>query len=182
VSMHAAPRCAKVGTVKANEVLLDAFGRLPQLVDGAVRDLTKGQLSWAPEPGANTIAWLVWHLTRIQDDHVGDLMGVEQIWTAGRWAERFGLSRDSMETGYGHSPDEVAQLRPSDAQALTDYYSAVHQRTAAYVDTLTDADLDRVVDERWTPPVTVGVRLVSVVNDDAQHAGQAAYIRGLLPR
>jgi hypothetical protein len=44
---------------------------------------------------------------------------------------------------------------------------------------VTPADLDRVVDKRWDPPVTLGVRLVSVVDDDAQHVGQAAYVRGL---
>lgn len=180
--MQTAPCCAKVETVKANDVLLDAFGRLPQLVDGAVRDLSEDELFWAPEPGANTIAWLVWHLTRVQDDHVAELMEVEQIWSLGHWAERFGLARGTMETGYSHRPDEVARVRPGDARTLTDYYFAVHERTVGFVRTLTDDDLDQVVDERWTPAVTVGVRLVSVVNDDVQHAGQAAYVRGMLPR
>ena len=47
---------------------------------------------------------------------------------------------------------------------------------------LTDADLPRVVDERWDPPVTLGVRLVSVISDCLQHAGQAAFVRGILLR
>jgi uncharacterized damage-inducible protein DinB len=166
--------------VNANDVLLDMFGRLPGLVHGAVYGLTPEQLVLAPAPGANTIGWLVWHLTRIQDDHVAELMEVEQIWTVGHWGERFDLPGGAMDTGYGHSPDQVLAVRPRAARTLVDYYQAVHDRTVAYVRTLSDADLDRIVDERWDPPVTLGVRLVSVANDDAQHAGQAAYVRGLL--
>ena len=168
--------------MNANDVLLDAFDRLPALVRGAVGDLTAEQLCFSPAPGANSIAWLVWHLARIQDDHVAEVMDVEQIWTAGGWAQRFGLQAGAMDTGYGHSPSEVSAVRPQDGRTLVDYYQAVHERTVAYLRTLSDADLDRVVDERWDPPVTLGVRLVSVVNDDAQHVGQAAYVRGLLPR
>jgi uncharacterized damage-inducible protein DinB len=171
-----------LGIVNANEILLDAFDRLPELARAAVRDLTLEQLRQAPAPGANTIAWLVWHLARIQDDHIAEVMDVEQIWTAGRWAERFGLPAGTIDTGYGHSPAQVGAVRPQDAQTLMDYYQAVHERTVAYLRTLSDTDLDRVVDDRWDPPVTLGVRLVSVANDDAQHVGQAAYVRGLLLR
>ena len=56
----------------------------------------------------------------------------------------------------------------------------MHARTVAHLAGLSEADLDRVVDERWDPPVTLGVRLVSVISDDLQHAGQAAYLRGLV--
>jgi uncharacterized damage-inducible protein DinB len=166
--------------VNANDVLLDVFGRLPGLVRGAVRDLTPEQLCRAPAPGTNTVGWLVWHLARIQDDHVAEVMDVEQIWTAGGWAQRFGLPSGADDTGYGHGPEEVAAVRPQGARTLVDYYQAVHERTVAYLRTLSDDDLDRIVDHRWDPPVTLGVRLVSVANDDAQHVGQAAYLRGLL--
>ncbi|GAB7052269.1 mycothiol transferase [Catenuloplanes indicus] len=168
--------------MRANEILLDAFGRLPELVGGAVDGLTAEQLRWAPGDGANTIGWLVWHLTRVQDDHVAEVMGTEQLWAGGDFAESFGLKPDAANTGYGHGPRDVAAVRPRNAQALIDYYTAVHERTVAWIATLTDAELDRVVDERWDPPVTLGVRLVSVYDDDAQHAGQAAYLRGLLPK
>jgi uncharacterized damage-inducible protein DinB len=166
--------------VRTNEVLLDAFGRLPALVRCAVRDLSPEQLAWAPADGANTIGWLVWHLTRIQDDHVADVRGTEQVWADGGWAPRFGLPAGTLDTGYGHGAEQVAAVRAESAQALVAYYDAVHTRTVAYLEGLSDGDLDRVVDDAWDPPVTLGVRLVSVVNDDAQHVGQAAYLRGLL--
>ena len=116
------------------------------------------------------------------DDHVADVMGEEQIWIQDGWAARFGLDPDPQNTGYGHTPAQIATVRPESAQALIDYYAAVHARTRGYLQSLTDKDLDRIVDERWDPPVTLGVRLVSVVNDDDQHVGQAAYLRSLLPR
>jgi uncharacterized damage-inducible protein DinB len=167
-------------TVQANDILKDAFGRLPDLVRDAVQGLTPEQLRWAPAEGANPIGWLVWHLTRIQDDHVADLMDTEQVYVRGGWAEKFGLKADPSDTGYDHVPAEVAAVQPESWQVLVDYYMAVHERTVTYLDGLTDRDLDDIVDERWDPPVTRGVRLVSVLDDDAQHAGQAGYVRGLL--
>ena len=71
-------------------------------------------------------------------------------------------------------------MRVPSAQLLLDYAGAVHERTTQFLRSLTDEDLDLVVDRRWDPPVTLGVRLVSVLADDLQHAGQAAYVRGLL--
>jgi hypothetical protein len=116
----------------------------------------------------------------VHDHHVAELLGTEQVWASGDWAGRFGLPADPHNTGYGHSPAQVAEVRPQSAQALIDYYDAVAARTRELLRELTAQDLDRVVDERWDPPVTLGVRLVSIINDDDQHVGQAAYVRGLL--
>ncbi|MEV6488940.1 DinB family protein [Actinoplanes sp. NPDC051633] len=166
--------------MRSNEVLIDAFGRLPELVEAAVDGLSPEQLRWAPAEGANSIGWLVWHLTRVQDSHVAELLDGEQIYSRDGWASRFGLKPGSRDTGYGHTPAQVKEIAPESARVLVDYYAAVHERTIAFVEGLTDDDLDRVVDDNWDPPVTLGVRLISVYDDDAQHAGQAAYIRGLL--
>ncbi len=163
-------------------VITDAFSRVGEAVHDAVADLTPEQLSARLDSQANTIGWLVWHLTRVQDDHVADVADHEQVWTAGGWVERFGLPFEQTATGYGHSGADVGALRISDPALLTGYYDAVSARTVDYLATLADADLDRIVDERWDPPVSLGVRLVSVVADDLQHAGQAAFIRGVLQR
>jgi hypothetical protein len=164
------------------ELLLDAFGRIPYAVQAALEGLTPEQLAFRLDDKANSIAWLVWHLTRIQDDHVAGVAGIEQVWTSAGWVDRFGLPFDPGATGYGHHPEEVAAMAGVDADLLTGYYDAVHAQTIGYVEGLTDADLDRVVDTRWDPPVTLGVRLVSVIGDDLEHAGQAAFIRGFLLR
>jgi uncharacterized damage-inducible protein DinB len=160
-------------------VLTESFSRVPQLARRAVEGLTPEQLAWVPAEGANPIAWLVWHLARGQDAQIAQVAGTDQVYASGSWAPRFGLPSDADDTGYGHDEEDVRAVRPESAQALLDYLAAVHEATLAYLDTLEAADLDRVVDDAWDPPVTLGVRLVSIVDDDVQHAGQAAYVRGL---
>jgi hypothetical protein len=164
------------------ELLVDAFGRIRGVVHRVVDGLGPEQLTFRVDPEANSIAWLVWHLTRIQDDHLADVAGAEQVWTSQGWAERFGLPFDSRDTGYGHRGEEVAAVRVGSGELLVGYHDAVHQQTTRYVSQLTDADLDRIVDRSWDPPVSLGVRLVSVIADDLQHAGQAAFVRGILQR
>jgi uncharacterized damage-inducible protein DinB len=161
-------------------VLVEAFSRVPDAARRAVRGLSPEQLVTAPATGANTIGWLVWHLARGQDAQIAAVAGTEQVYTSGDWAARFGLDADPDDTGYGHDPDDVRAVRPESAAALTDYLDAVHAATLRYLATLAEADLDRVVDDAWDPPVTLGVRLVSIVDDDVQHVGQAAFVRGLL--
>ncbi|GAA3915183.1 mycothiol transferase [Actinoplanes auranticolor] len=164
----------------SKDLLIEAFDRLPELVRSAVDGLSPEQLRTPPAEGANTVAWLVWHLTRIQDGYLAELTGQDQVYVTGDRAEQFGLKADPDDNGYGHTAAQVQAVRPGSAGVLVDYYQAVHERTLSYLAGLTDGDLDRVVDESWDPPVTLGVRLVSILNDDTQHVGQAAYVRGLL--
>jgi uncharacterized damage-inducible protein DinB len=161
------------------ELLADAFDRVHGVVHRAVDGMTPEQLVFRPVDGTNSIAWLVWHLTRIQDDHIADAAGIDQAWTASGWVERFGLPFDPGDTGYGHGAEDVNAVRVRSGELLTGYHDAVHQQTVQYVQSLNEGDLSRVVDESWDPPVTLGVRLISVISDDLQHAGQASYVRGV---
>lgn len=161
-------------------VLTDAFERVHEEVHAAVEGVTEDQLSMRIGPDANSIAWLIWHLTRVQDSHIADVAGTEQVWTSGGWSERFGLPFDPEATGYGHSSEDVAAVRGIGADQLTGYFDTVHEQTLGFVAGLQEADLERVVDTRWDPPVTLAARLVSVISDDLQHVGQAAFLRGLL--
>ncbi|KGJ79112.1 chorismate synthase [Cryobacterium roopkundense] len=165
----------------ATDLLTDAYTRVSQTVHTVLRNATVFTLTYRADPETNTIAWLVWHLTRVQDDHVSHLAGVEQLWTSDGWSERFDLPFDSLATGYAQTAEDVAAVR-ADASLLQDYFDAVHERTMAYIQGLNEADFARVVDRSWSPPVTVAVRLVSVLDDDTQHAGQAAFVRGLAVR
>jgi hypothetical protein len=164
------------------DLFAELFGRVVDEIDGAIDGLTAEQLVTPPAPGANTVGWLVWHLTRVEDSHIAALVDGDQLWAGGPWAARFGLAPDPDNSGYGHTVDDVLAVRPDGVGALRDYFHAVRERTLVYLATLTPDDLDRVVDERWDPPVTLGVRLVSIADDEIQHAGQAAYGRGLLDR
>ncbi|HET6502414.1 MAG TPA: DUF664 domain-containing protein [Amycolatopsis sp.] len=162
------------------DLLIDGFGRVRGSVHAAVRGLDADRLAERLAPEANSIAWLVWHLTRVQDDHFAELQGAEQVWTAQGWYDRFALPLDPADTGYGHSSDEVASVRVASAKLLTGYYDAVHDQTVAWLAGIKESQLDRIVDESWDPPVSLGVRLVSVLDDDLEHAGQAAFLHGIL--
>ena len=163
-----------------NDLLLESYGRVAPLVHDAVEGLSAADLARRPAPGTNPIGWLTWHLTRVQDHHLAELLDQQQVWVGSDWPGRFGLEPDPDDVGYGHTTDEVARVRPDGPDAVTGYHDAVWARTRAFLGTVTASDLDEVVDERWDPPVTLGVRLVSVVDDCAQHVGQAAFVRGLL--
>jgi uncharacterized damage-inducible protein DinB len=165
----------------AIDLLEDALSRVKENVHAVTDGLSADDLAFQPASGANSIGWLLWHLTRVQDDHVAEVAGTPQVWTSQDWADRFALPLSQTDTGWGHSGEQVAAVQVKDAGLLTGYYDAVHEQTLTYLRGLSDEELTRVVDERWDPPVTLAVRLVSVIDDDAQHVGQAAYLRGLLP-
>ncbi|MFF6862302.1 mycothiol transferase [Streptomyces ardesiacus] len=164
----------------AKDILIEGYGRIQEEVHAAVEGLDPDGLNACPAAGANSVAWLVWHLTRVQDDHVADAFGLDQVWLSGEWEKRFGLGLPRDDTGYGHSSAKVAKVRVDSAGLLTGYYDAVHEQTLRALRSLTAQDLERVVDDNWDPPVTLAVRLVSVLSDDLQHVGQAAYVRGLV--
>jgi uncharacterized damage-inducible protein DinB len=162
------------------ELLTDAFERIRDLGHAAVEDLTVDQLNQQVSRDANTVSWLVWHLIRVQDDHVAEVAGTQQRWTAAGWAERFDLPFGNAATGYGHSAEQVTQVKVASAELLTGYLDDVTQATLAYLRSVSESDLDRLIDEAYDPPVTLGVRLLSVVGDDLQHVGQAAFARGII--
>ena len=167
---------AVTDVVAARDLLIDSFTRIREEVIELTDGLTEEAATYRPGPMSNSIGWLLWHLTRIQDDHVAALATVEQAWPT--WRERFGLPFSDWDTGYGHSSEEVAAVRVS-GDLLAAYHGDVHDLTLRYVEDITAEELDRVVDTHWDPPVTASVRLVSVLGDCYQHLGQAAYVRGL---
>ncbi len=168
--------------MQTGDLLIEAFGRVRDVVHDVVEGLTHDDAVYRPDRDANSIAWLIWHLTRIEDDHVADLAGVEQVWTADGWSDRISLPFDTSATGYGFDSDDVAAVRCDPPSLLVGYHDAVHENTVRYLERVDAAELDRIVDTSWDPPVTAGVRIVSVLSDALQHAGQAAYVRGLLDR
>ena len=166
----------------APDLLTDAFERVNEGVHRVMGSLDRAALMYRPDPDANPIAWLIWHASRIQDDHLADLAGREQLWTSAGWAKRFALPLADGDTGFGHSSDQVDLLGGVVGELLVGYHDALTERVRDDVDAVVAAGLDRIVDERWDPPVTAGVRLVSVLEDTLQHVGQAAYVRGLHER
>ena len=168
--------------MNTNDVLADAFGRILDDFELAVAGLTSDQLAFRPDPEANSIAWLAWHAARVQDDHVSALAMRPQAWIEDGFRQRFGTDIDPHDIGYGHTADQVAAVRPAGPEILIDYLRAVTERTLDYVAHIDASELARIVDRNWDPPVSAGVRLVSVIDDSIQHAGQALYVRGMIER
>jgi uncharacterized damage-inducible protein DinB len=168
--------------MRIGEYLGEAYGRISPLVHRATEGLATEQLCYLIEPGANTIAWLVWHLSRIQDQHISELLEEPELWSDRSWVRVTGIERDPVTRGQGDGPAEVAALRPSGADGLLAYHDAVTARTAKYLCGVDEAELDRPIDFSYDPPVSAGVRLASVLSDNLQHAGQALYLRGVLDR
>lgn len=163
-----------------SSLLIELYERIPPLAERAVEGLDTAELTRSPAPGVNTIGWLIWHLTRVQDHHVSEILDTDQLWVQGDWAARVGVDADPTNTGYGHSAGEMRSIRPESGEALLDHLGAVQRRTITMLRNTTADDLDRVVDDNWDPPVTLGVRLISIADDSLQHVGQANYLRGLL--
>jgi hypothetical protein len=161
-------------------LLADAFGRINEEVHNTVDDLKGDDLTYRIDE-SNSIAWLIWHLTRVQDDHLAGVIDQPQLWTEDSWMHRFDLDLPEGSIGYGHSDEEVGKVVVTDPALLTGYHDAVHEATLRQLKEWKAGDLDKIVDKRWDPPVTLAVRLVSVLSDCLQHVGQAAYLKGLLP-
>ena len=162
------------------ELLRDSFTRVIEHVDDVTDGLTDEVSSYRPTAEANSIAWLVWHSARVQDAQLCDIAGIEQVWFREGWVDKFGLDLPRDSHGYGHTPEQVGKVKAPVA-LLSGYYHAVHRVTLEYVASVTPDELARIVDRRWTPAVTASARLVSIIDDCAQHLGQAAYLRGIAP-
>lgn len=163
------------------ELIIDGYGRVLEVLEEALDGLTPDDLKEQPHPDCNSMIWLTWHLTRVQDDHIADLMGEGQLWITDGWHTRFNRAPDRKDIGFGHSSEDVAAFKSPNVETLLEYYRAVLERSRQYISNLSMADLDRELNEPWYQPLpTVGVRLISVMSDCLQHAGQVSYLRGLL--
>jgi hypothetical protein len=162
-------------------ILIDGFGRAHALVPQVLDGLSAEDRAFRPNGTGNSIAWLIWHLIRVEDAEIGEgLAAGRQVWRSEGWYERSGLPFDPAEHGYGQSSEQVDQCAGVDPELLIGYHEAVHERTVAFLREVDTEELGRVIDPNWDPPVTVGTRSVSVLADQLQHIGQAAYLRGLL--
>lgn len=165
--------------MRSTDLLVDAFGRIDVIVSRVLQDLDPDKLNWRPEGTGNSIAWLLWHLCRAQDAQIADVAGIQPVWDDGGYAARFAFELDPADTGYGHSSEQVDAVRLDSTALLREYHLAVLAQSMQFLRGVRDEDLDRIVDTRWNPAVTLGVRLISIVDDCVQHGGQAAYVKGL---
>lgn len=157
------------------EILTDLAQR-PVDAARALPELTSEQLNAHPDGHPNSVAWLLWHSGREADVQLAELTGGAEVWEDFR--DRFDLGEIGDSVGYGHTREQAAQVVVDDQGLLNDYLHATLSALGRYVGGLSESDLDEVIDENWTPPVTRGVRLISIIDDAIQHVGQAAYAAG----
>ena len=161
------------------ELIIDGYDRLPDLMKEVLAGLRMPDLDWQPHRDCNSLGWTAWHLTRVQDSQVAELIGQEQLWINDGWHKKFKRAADAEDTGYGHTAEQVRAFKSPSVKVQLDYLRAVVERTKQYLASLTPSDLDRELNEPWQRPLpTVGVRIVSILADCHQHAGEASYIRG----
>ena len=167
--------------MKWQELMIDGYGRVLQILERALDGLTQEDLNEQPHTDCNNMGWLAWHLARVQDRHFANLMEEEQLWITDRWHTRFNRPLDPNDTGGRHTSEQVAAFQSPEVATLLEYYRTVYNRTKRYISSLSETDLDRQLNEpQYQPLPTVGVRIVSVLCDNLQHVGQVAYLRGLL--
>jgi hypothetical protein len=163
-----------------HDMMVDGYGRIIEILERVFDGLTEEDLNWQPKPDCNSISWLAWHLTRVQDDHIASLMGEEQMWIKDGWHTKFNRPADPKDIGFGHTPEDVAAFKTPGTETQLAYHRAVMERSQGFFTTLSKTDLDKELNEPWFQPLpTVGVRIISVLGDSLEHAGQAAYVRGL---
>jgi len=166
--------------MKCQEMLTAGFERITGALERVLDGLTVEDLNWQPKPDSNSIGWLTWHLTRWQDVQVASFLGKEQLWIKEGWYKKFGRPADTKDHGMGHKPEDLAKFKSPDAAMQFSYHRAVLAQTRDFFRTLSQSDLNKVVEgTHFQPPPTVGMSLIGLLSDGLQHAGQAAYLRGL---
>lgn len=170
----------------AIDVLSDLAARPLQALDYFWADLHPSRINDRPGGHPNSIAWLLWHSARETDAQIAPLAATQEIWTAQGFAQRFGFDGQdlgALDMGYGQDRAAAEAITvPATHEGkhlLREYLEAVYEHLGEWISTLDESDLDRVIDRGYDPPVTLGVRVISVIDDAAQHVGQAAHIAGM---
>ncbi|MFC1920962.1 DinB family protein [Chloroflexota bacterium] len=163
------------------ELLIAGFERISGTLERTLEALTVEDLNFQSKPDSNSMGWLAWHLTRWQDFQTSSSLKKEQLWIEQGWNKKFSQPADANDTGMGHKEEDLAKYKSPDAATLIAYNKAVLERLKEYVSTLSDSDLDKVVEGTpIKPPPTVGLMVIGLWSDGMQHMGQIGYVRGLL--
>ena len=166
------------------EMLIDVLFRSRERFDRAFDGVTLEQANTRPAPDLapriDSLTWLAWHTAREIDLQISLMAGQEFVWFTGGHRERFALPLPDDTEDWRHTPEQAAQVVVGDLSILFAYLDDAYTLATTYLRSLTPEGLDDIVDESWDPPVTRAVRLASVIDDAAQHSGQAVYTRRLL--
>ena len=141
------------------------------------RNGTDEQLHFVPPNGSHSIAWCLWHTARVEDLIINSrILKQPTIWNE-TWAKRTGLPADGL--GVGQSDADAQKIHIDDMGAFVEYQDAVWAATARFLDTATDADLEREVQSR-TGTESVGEAIsLHLLGHFNGHRGEINTLRGM---
>lgn len=166
------------------EMLVDSAQRANERFERLFQGVTVEQANAFPvaetAPQIKSMTWLAWHTAKEMDFQIAELAGKEPIWVSQGWQDKFPFEIAPDEADFQHTLEQAQRIVATDLASLLGYLKAATEFTVEYLESLDEASLADVVDENWTPAVTRGVRLVSIIDDASMHSGQVVYARRLL--
>ena len=145
----------------------------------AVDGLTPTELRWQPTLTSNNISWIVWHMARVEDRWVNQVLRKDvEVWIRDGWYEKFGMAEEVH--GYGETENQVRAMPDVAMSDILAYFNSVRQSTLTHLAQMTPADLEA----RYSHPRRSGIRgdwiLGHILVEEGQHLGQVGYIRGMI--
>jgi uncharacterized damage-inducible protein DinB len=163
------------------EFALHSLNELQAALVESIDDLTQEESFRQPQPGANHIAFMLWHIVRVEDWFFHYLFQrVPQVWESESWHEKLGLPEDPKATGFAYTTEQVDGFPSVQLRDLRAYGEAVRAETLDYLRNTDAAKLDETVKSRLFGEVSIGSLIGHVIVELSQHVGQIAYVRGLV--
>ena len=165
--------------MEANELLTNLLKGNRSMVRKALDGLSDKEVATRPNSECNSMAWLLWHLSRAEDGLVSSLDGSAELWNDG-WAEKCGISAETKGMGFGHKAEDLESFGVGSVDALKEYFGQTEKKVADYLASLSSEDLDKQVPSMMGDgTVPLGNIVQVIVNEAMVHGGQIAYLRGL---
>jgi hypothetical protein len=166
--------------MEVKDSILEGLNEVQSALKQAVDGLSQEELMWQPQPGANHIAYILWHTLRVEDWFFQYMFQrTPQVWESEKRHEKLNLPDDPRITGFGYTAEQVDGFPAVKLSDLLGYGEAVRARTLDYLRQLDAAKFDEIVQSRIFGEVRMGNLLSHLICEIAQHVGQIAYIRGL---
>ena len=160
----------------AKEFALEALERARAVTMIAIDGLTPEHFHWRPNPTANSIAFLLWHISRVEDRFTSDLRNMEEIWLTEEWHKKFAVA--ISENGIGWGPEQIQDFRPA-IELVVSYLQRVRNISLETISRLNISQFkEQLTPSR--PDFTVANTLQTIVYHENHHQGAIGYIRGLI--
>ncbi len=164
--------------MKATELITLSLKENEEYVNDAIKKLSQDELAWRTKPHSNSIAFLMWHLARVEDLWINRILkGGKEIYEAEGWYKKY--KTEIQDNGAFFDEAKLKAWPVPTLKLLKEYAAAVRQTTLAYLKTLNEKDLDEPRDFTWMKG-TNGTALSHLISEIGEHSGQIGYIKGIM--